>query len=324
MEDEQDINVEAIISRGKELNKDLKMKKADWKSKLSAILNEEQLFFSLFILTLFFVGITIANSFFHRMDGRNEDDVIDNCYCRSSHQMFYRAWLGICSFIWLILFIYTYCAIRFPPWEKPKNVWKYFIKALKYCTNRLKKSKDFKDSSQPDTHRIQHLIDILWFRYYKLFVVGYPKHHEEIILDSSHESANEGNTNDESNEAEKPKVDVCCYCIGYAAKEDCTCGCDQSVGCSVNSCRCFSHSLLLILKFLAQFCTIPFLFFQAFDTYALLCFSPQLFCSDTTEYNLHLAQALIAILFYFCLALSQLASTMLTWNPWPKKSLHNH
>ena len=125
-------------------------------------------------------------------------------------------------------------------------------------------------------------------------------------------------TNDESNEAENFKV-TCCYCIGYEANEDCTCGCDQNVGINTNCIRCVSRFFLLAVKFLAQLLTIPLLFFQVFDTYALLCFNPQWFCSDTTEYDLHLTQALIAILFYFCLAISQLAGTMLAYNPWPKK-----
>ena len=149
--------------------------------------------------------------------------------------------------------------------------------------------------------------------------MGYPKHYEKINLDFDHEHANEGNTNDKSNEAKNPKVDVCCYCIGLDVNDDCTCGCDQSVGCFVNCFRCINHSFLLMVKFLAQFCTIPLLFLQVFDTYSLLCFNPQWFCSDKTEYDLHLSQALITLLFYCCLAMSQLASTMLNWNPWPKK-----
>ena len=317
MVDEQDIGIGEVISRGKELNKDLNEKRADWKSKLSTILNSEQVFFSLFVLAFFFVGYTIGNSFIHRKDGKNEDDIIDRCYCRSSHQKFYRSWFIIWCLIWLLLHGYTYVGIRFPPVGKPKNLWKYFKKLLNCC----KKGKDSVDSSEPDTHTIQHFIDILWFQYYKLFVVGYPsKHDEKILLDSNHEpaAANEVHTNDESNEAENLKV-TCCYCIGYEANEDCTCGCDQNVGCFVNSCRCISHLLLVTVKFLAQLFTIPLLFLQVFDTYALLCFNPQWFCSDTTEYDLHLAQALIAILFYFCLAISQLAGTMLAYNPWPKK-----
>ena len=332
MVDEQDtINVGAATreatSEANKFKKDLNEKKADWKSKLSAAFNSEQIFFSLFVLSLFYAVYTIGNGYIHIKDAKNEDDVIDRCYCRSSHQAFYCTWFAICCLIWLLLHSYTYVAIRFPACGnclkflnlfKPKNAWKCFKKSFNYCINR-KKDKDSRDSSECDNRTIQHFIEILWFQYYKLFVVGYPKHDEKIIFksDSNRKSANKEH---ESKKKENTK-DTCCYCITYDVEvnEDCTCGCDQNFGIFVNSFRCFNHSFLLAVKFLAQLCTIPLLFLQVFDTYSLLCFYPQWFCSDTTEYDLHLAQAVITLLFYCCLAMSQLASTMLTWNPWPKK-----
>ena len=313
MADEQDtITVGEVGRTGNQLRKDLNEKRADWKSKLSAALNSEQIFFSLLILSIFYAGYTLGNGIIHINDDKHEDDITERCHCKSSHQKFYCAWFGICCFIWLILHSYTYVAIRFPAWGNCLKV----LKPWKSCNCR-KKSEDAVDSTGSDIDKIQHFIEILWFQYYKLFVVGYPKHYEKVLLDSNHESANESNTNNESSQKEEHKV-TCCCCIAEASNNF-TFVRDPAVGRIANSFRCANHSFLLTVKFLAQLFTIPLLFLQVFDTYSLLCFNPQWFCSDAIEYNLHLAQALITLLFYCCLAMSQLASTMLTWNPWPKK-----
>ena len=150
MVDEQDINIGAAVSEANRFKKDLNEKKADWKSKLFAAFNSEQILFSLFILTVFYTGYTITHGYFHINDGKHEDDVIDRCYCRTSHQVFYFAWFIVCCVIWLLLHSYTYVAIRFPPCGKclkclkpckPKNVWRCFKKLFNCCTNR-KKSQD--------------------------------------------------------------------------------------------------------------------------------------------------------------------------------------
>ena len=53
---------------------------------------------------------------------------------------------------------------------------------------------------------------------------------------------------------------------------------------------------------------------QVFDTYALLCFIPDLYCKTASEYKIHLAQVAITISFYFCIALAQLTSALLEWD----------
>ena len=66
--------------------------------------------------------------------------------------------------------------------------------------------------------------------------------------------------------------------------------------------------------------TVPLLLLQIFDTYSFLCFSPDSYCSHTTEYKQHVVQAAITLFFYCSLVMSHLTSTLLIWNPWPKRN----
>ena len=243
MADERDTATTGeVVTRGNQLKKDFNEKRADWKSKLSAAFNLEQIFFSLLILSIFYVGYTLGNGIIHINDGKHEDDIIDRCYCKSSHQDFYYAWFIVCCLIWFILHSYTYFAIRFPAWGnciclQPWKWWKW----CKRCKNRRKKSGDGDDTDSGglDINRIQHFIEVLWFQYYKLFVVGYPKHYEKVLLDFDHTSANQGNTNNESNKEEEHKV-TCCCCIvkANASNDDFTFVRDPAVGRVANCCRC--------------------------------------------------------------------------------------
>ena len=439
---------------------DLKEKKEDWKSKLSGAFSSEQIFFSLFVLSVFYAGYTIINVDGHYdVDTKDEGHIIDSCNCTSSHSDFYRAWFGICCGLWLILHTYTYVAVRFRSSEDFLKLMKViFQDLLKYSKGLLTHCYKFcckckrsdtvtvninprsGPKSQPDESNqndiIQRYIKVLWFQYYKLYVIGYAKGKDEKII------LNQPDTNDKSDDKEeevtwfccsayiekkvkktdeeqgddcksddkekctcicflssayiekkpnkkqgddrksddkekvscsrsayteekvkKPddcksekvtcfccsksayteekvkKPDDCksekvtCFCCSTSAytekkfkkpdeeqgDDSCTCGCDTELGLCFNILKNLSHIILLSVKYLAQLLTMPLLFLQIFDTYSLLCFSPKLLCSDSSEYKLHLAQAAITLLFYCCLALSQLASTMLTWNPWPKK-----
>ena len=175
----------------------------------------------------------------------------------------------------------------------------------------------------------QHYIEVLWFQYYKLYVVGYGNHEDKkIILDDQIDYDNNdsgvtcfsyiaknctGCIDQDSNE-EQPAVDHYTCCHDDEKLGTCTC---------VNILKILFRTLLLLVQFLVQAATIPLLFLQLLDSYSLLCFfSPMYFCgsSSSVAYELSLAQAAITLLFYCCLALTQLASTMLNWSPWPKKN----
>ena len=344
--------VKDVLKLGKNFKKDLEEKQGDWKSKLSGAFSSEQIFFSLFVLGVFYAGYTVINvdrNF--DVDTKHEGDIIESCYCKSTLQDFYCAWFWICCTLWLILHSYTYVAVRFRSHENflkfieaichriPKYLLKCSKGLLKSCYKFCCTRKDSDNTTatagpkdQPDpgsnlnAYIIQHYIKVLWFQYYKLYVIGYAKGKDETItLDQTSDEVKD--TNDKSDDDNKEKV-TCFCCAAYIDKkvedsnteqaDDCSCGCNEELNLCFNILQNISHVFLLSVKYLAQLLTMPLLFLQIFDTYSLLCFSPSL-CSNSSEYKLHLAQAAITLLFYCCLALSQLASTMLNWNPWPKK-----
>jgi len=154
----------------------------------------------------------------------------------------------------------------------------------------------------------------------KSMKVNYPK---LIILQEQTDSDSE------------QKEALCCSCFKCNKptenqEVDCVC-CSKHITClDINIYCCNEYFpnthmlkgmvrvLLLLVKYTSQLVTVPLLFLQIFDTHSLLCFSPDPYCSSTTEHKLHLTQAVIMMLFYCSLTLSQLASTMLIWNPWPK------
>ena len=351
------VDPKEAVELAKHFKKELKEKQGDWKSKFSGAFNSEQIFFSLLVLGLFYVGYTIASVEFD-VNSRHEDDVIESCYCKSSNRNFYLWWFISWSIIWFFIHVYTYVAVRFRKLEKilkatkavchgaPKSLLKCSKGLLKSCYKFCCKCKSDKETtaesvmprSNPDSgsnlnsNIIHHYIEVLWFQYYKLFVVGYTKGKDEnVFLD--HLQVSDADIAKIPKKAREDKEMITCLCFSayiikdstneqqQQAAENCSCGCDKKFSTCFNFIKNLYITCLVLVKFITQYLTLPLLFLQIFDTYALLCFSPDLFCldSNTSEYKLHLAQAVITLLFYCCLALSQLASTMLSWNPWPKK-----
>ena len=290
------------IAENLEVN--LKEKQGDWKSKLSGAFNSEQIFISLAILSVFYIGYTIFNGLSDVM-ANYEGDGFESCYCEHTHRYFYRAWFSIGCIAWSLLLTYTYIIVRFPASETNNS-----------HANRAR--------SNNDGNSIHIMIKVLRFEYYKLYVTGYDKGGNEKPIDANDQPERGNDDNSDGKEKELPCI--CCIVYVKEAKNSVGeyCGCrhtcnTQGLGNRVSILKNMNYTLLLVIKFLAQFVTLPLLLLQIFDTHSLLCFSPQLFCTTSSESKAHLAQAAISILFYFSLALSQLASTMLSWNPWPQK-----
>ena len=84
------------------------------------------------------------------------------------------------------------------------------------------------------------------------------------------------------------------------------------------------RGILFGVKYISQLITVPLLLLQIFDSYSLLCFTPDPYCSHTTEYQLHLLQTVITLIFYCSLVVAHLASTVLSWNPWPNDDEQEH
>ena len=345
---------EDVADGGKEITE----QSSSWKSKLSAAFNDQQIFFSLSVLVIFYVVYTIGRANFD-VDGssRNEDErFIQSCYCSFSQRFFFRFWFSFCCLLWFLIHSYTFSAQVFI--KKCPKLDECFKKALTCCIvcpsfcYKYIYSYACKKQEEPANPNIDYPLQIpakkeeiegnfrkLWFQYCELYVVGYAKDDDkEVKFPSAQKKKEKDNQlhEQQSNGYFKSRKheDSINLTNGHI------CSSNQNIINDTNSQGhdffCFTkrisiHSspitnikhiirvMLLSLKYISQLITVPLLLLQMFDTYSLLCFSPDPYCSHTTEYQLHLAQAAMTLLFYASLASSHLASTILAWNPWPDK-----
>ena len=287
-----------------------------WKSKLSAAFNDEQIFFSLLLLSIFYVGYAAAKADF---DDDNTSRFIQSCYCSTHQRSFFRAWFLLFCLIWFIIHTYTFLTQLFvKSWP---GCGKIIIRLLTIgsvcleCTcfllpalyQRMKAQSCNDIIGDPDINQnrlkapkfpkadLESNIRLLWYQYCRLYVVGYAEDDNMIEFTI--------------NQSSQQKDDCACTCP--------TMCCNQLAHGYL--CKGIIRACLFLIKYASQLVAVPLLLLQIFDTYSLLCFSPDLYCSSTSEYKLHLAQSAITLLFYCSLALSQLVSTMLSWNPWPQK-----
>ena len=197
--------------------------------------------------------------------------------------------------------------------------------------------------------KIKENLKLLWFQYCKLYVIGYTQYNDK---EQSIKSIMENEGNDGVGSADKMnKINGCCfvecnkkgdnashYCCCFRCSKQCCCSkqsqgneTEPNITCpeiNMMCCneyfpnRCLSkdiiYAILFTVKYISQLITVPLLLLQIFDTYSFLCFSPDSYCSHTTEYNHQLVQAAITLFFYCSLLISHLVNTMLIWNPWPK------
>ena len=221
------------------------------------------------------------------------------------------------------------------------GICKYLHKHLYKCITRYHELNPSTSGTDRPVNSVNHNkliqknLKLLWFQYCKLYVIGYTMYDDDKIQSIKSIMKNENEENNGGNSAQDRS---CCFIEckkkGENASYDCHCfRCNEQ---PINTCpeinmmccneyfpnRCLSQDIICVIlffvKYIAQLVTVPLLLLQIFDTYSFLCFSPDSYCSHTTEYQQHLVQAAITLFFYCSLVISHLASTMLIWNPWPK------
>ena len=163
-------------------------------------------------------------------------------------------------------------------------------------------SKSSSSDEDRENLNLKHYKDILWYRYYKLYVVGYSKDIKPDKKLPKSEHVNKGK--DPESKSQYFCWKSCQSCIDNNEKSCCP----QII-------RKLIRTVLVLLKYIAQGATVPLLMLQVFDTYAYLCFSRNdAYCKAVSEYEVHLAQVAITISFYFCIALAQLTNEFLDWD----------
>ena len=300
-------------------------KPEDWKKELSSVFNENEVFYSLFILVKFYVIYAIGKASFELYDNSANDKerFIQSCFCDSNERSFYRGLFYSCLGLWILLHSYNFLAQLT---VRRVSVFADIIKAfLAFCIvfpgfclyygvykGCLSKCQ-FKPPAEGDAGNVYNQVydqgkielfkknlRLLWFQYCELYVIGYTKYDGKIqpvdsIIRSDHDHET---TNDQTHSNSKK------FPERYLLKD-------------------IIRALFFIVKYISQLVTVPLLLLQIFDMYSFLCFSPDSFCSHTTEHNLQLVQAVITLFFYSSLVISHLASTILLWNPWPKHAKNN-
>ena len=125
------------------------------------------------------------------------------------------------------------------------------------------------------------------------------------------------NKNFEDMESQEFEYDCVCHNKQYNVCPNINVVCGRETFSNACSLKHIVRAILFGTKYISQLITVPLLLLQIFDSYSFLCFSPDPYCSHTTEYELHLLQTGITLSFYCSLVIAHLASTMLLWNPWP-------
>lgn len=289
---------EAKFEMSDHVNSEDNEKPDNWKNELSTAFNEEEMFLSLIILAVFYVIYAIVKASFDAHDNSTSDEERFNnsCFCSVNQRCFYRIWFSLCCLIWLCFHSYNFLMQHI---ECCRNHIKPFVASCMkkccccICNNLCRGNNEISSNVHNDfkelASKIESNYELLWFQYCKLYVVGYTGYDDNIKkLKESHK--------------EKHLKDAwSCF--------------KQSI-CSL---RRIVHLILLMVKYLSQFATVPLLFLQIFDTYSFLCFSPDSYCSRTTENKLHLLQTTITLLFYCSLGVAHLAGTLMLWDLWPKR-----
>ena len=285
----------------------------DWKSKLSGAFDDKQLFGSLFVLGTFYVVYTLTNGFFDT-DKKDEDEFF-NCTCKTSHRVFYIGWFSICSVIWLgVHSILFYQLVITSKTEQGKN-------------KKKRHEPEKKEEQVTLIAVLEQCTEIVWYQYYKLFVIGYYNAGEAINL-AKIEKDLERKKKEEKEKRKRKEEEEAAAGVEETQEGPKPLELTDFTDCSslYNKIKknpsLVSNGLLKIFltltKYIAQLATVPLLTLQMFDTYALLCFGASDYCSTTSKYKFHAVQVAITFAFYCSLGLSLLTSTMLLWNPWPK------
>jgi len=314
-------------------------KQNKWKKTFSGALSEEQISVSLVIMTLFYLLYTLFNAY--EGEERDEEAIVRNCKCNPTHRNFYISWTAICCFLWGLCHLFLTIGRIFPiiPSYTNRMARKAVSRVHFAAKTAYEASKElfFDDDDDEDIdgndelsevqrkmkkrlhYNIKQYNNYLWSQSYDLYSVGIKKKNdEEFDLRSVDKMIIKSLTPPppkKTSSEEPPKTRG----LRKALVEKKT---GSYVGCGS---RCTNHFLVFFLlnfaQFMAQFAVVPLLLVQMFDTYTLLCFAEEDYCSAENQNRLHLDQTAITFAFYCSLMISLLTTLCLRWVSWPKLSI---
>ena len=331
---------------------------SDWKNTLSGALDDQRLFWALFVLGVFYIFYTLVDTIYTYNDNKDEDSITEMCKCSPHHRLFYIIWFSLCFLLWAVCHFSVAIA-------DSKD---YFKKCNKECKKRCNCSKTCTcscDSSNQSEGKLGKLkIDRFKCCIYSCFCCCcwwlyccccccwwwyccccccclkplYAKF-RHYVLDKDKLSRYEFHLWTQYCEL---------YVIGITKNTE-TFNLDRVETIIKETLQKSSESnsevvldnttvlpkyhetcdwryilqvtffiFLKLIQLIAQLSIVPLMIIQMFDTYAFLCFAADSYCSTRAEYNLHLDQTAFTFGFYAALMTSLLSTLMLQWNPWPE------
>ena len=292
---------------------------SDWKNTLSGALDEQRLFWALFVLGVFYIIYTLVNI---THENKDEDSITELCKCNPRHRSFYIIWFSICFFLWAVCHFSVTVADNKDFYDfisslKLKQLfdclenycWYYCFWCCCCCWCCLKPVYDKFWHYLLDKEKLSRYEFHLWTQYCELYVVGITKHNENFNFDRIEEIIKETLQNSsESQQANNNAVpDNTTVLPKYHEQRDWR-----------YVLQVIYFVFLKLSQFIGQLSIVPLLIIQMFDTYAFLCFAQDSYCSTRAEYNLHLDQTAFTFAFYVALMMSLLSTLMLQRNPWPE------
>ena len=122
------------------MNDDDTKKPENWKNQLSPAFNEEEIFYSLSVLGVFYVVYAVVKATFdvHDSGASDEELFIQSCYCSLNQRVFYRFWFSFCCVMWFYIHTYSFLSAlltkRFPEFGDAFKIFLAFcIVFIEYC-----------------------------------------------------------------------------------------------------------------------------------------------------------------------------------------------
>lgn len=333
---QETVGSQGITNAQKQIVSKLDVNKiADWKKTLSGALDDQRLFWALFVLGIFYIIYIPVSAIYSKDNAEDEDSVTELCECNPHHRSFYIVWLVLCSFLWaichsLVLIVdskdffkkvccqcsennpsndsRSWCKFELRQSDKADS-WPWLCGCC--CRKSLLKIYDKFQHYILDNRKLSRYEYYLWTQYCELYVIGVTKNTENFNIDRVEAIIKEALKSSKLKQQLKKKTEVdsrvahdTTVVLPKYHNKKCTCRFIVQI---------ITFFIIKFIQYLAQLSIVPLLIIQMFDTYAFLCFAADNYCSTKAQYDLHLHQTFFTFGFYLALMTSLLSTTTLRW-----------
>ena len=247
----------------------------EWKSKLTAALDDTALLISLILLGCFYLAYTGTN-YFLGGNTRDQDTITSGCSCRFTARVLYRLWFTVFLIIWIFVYSYVPLERTFQGFiycvPKCREAWD-----LVKCGNRMEAVRKFcskvcsrcccnsgyfktqaasktADDDHESASRSAYNEKILWYQYYTLYNMGYTATTEIKPSQPSQQpdrNQRPDHVHDKDHDDKRPNQSTAVVSNCFSSLSSC-----QNIICSITI-RNFIRAILLFIKYFSQLVTVP-------------------------------------------------------------------